>query len=316
MGIQVKLISPLRRGKMQIKVLLNPYSNRWNSKKRWPMAESALRAAGLDFDLSVSEHTDHLVDLAAAAVRQGYSTLIVAGGDGSIGEVVNGAARGWDEKRPFPAAIGILPLGTANDLADNIGIPRDFSAVAQMISNGRTRPIDLGKCNEKYFINNSAAGLEPYVTTKQEKITWISGIPRYLVAAVQGIMDRPNWHAKLEWDGGSYEGPLSLVSVGNGRRTGGIFFMTPHADPFDGKLTFVHGYRSTRLGMFQVLPTAMKPGAGNMVEMDGIHEFHCTRLKFRLDKPSPAHTDGELFNSWLTDFEYKIFPAVMPIIVP
>src|SRR5258706_6520838 len=301
---------------MKIKVLLNPYSNRWNSKKRWPEAESVLRTAGVDFDLSVSEHADHLVELAADAVKQGFTTLIVVGGDGSIGEVVNGAASGWDETSPFPVTIGVLPLGTANDLADNIGIPRDFSAVAKMISNGKTRQIDLCQCNERYFLNNSAAGLEPYVSTKQEKINWISGVPRYLVAAVQGIMDQPNWNVKLEWDGGSYAGPLSLVSVGNGKRTGGIFFMTPHADPFDGKLTFVHGYRKTRRGMFQVLPTAMKPDKGNMVEMEGIHEIHCTRLKFQLDKPSPAHTDGELFDKWITDFEYRIFPAAVPILVP
>src|SRR5687768_16741628 len=152
---------------MKTKILLNPYSNRWNSKKRWDeAAEPALRATSVDFDLSISEHTAHLVELAAEAVRQGFSTLIVAGGDGSIGEVVNGAARGWDERSPFPVTIGILPLGTANDLGDNIGIPRDFSAVAKMILAGKTRQIDLGKCNERYFLNNSAAGLEPYVTTK------------------------------------------------------------------------------------------------------------------------------------------------------
>src|SRR5258706_16289053 len=120
---------------MKIKVLLNPYSNRWNSKKRWPAAEAALRAAGVDFDLSVSEHADHLVELAAEAVKQGFATVIVVGGDGSIGEVVNGAARTWNATSLFPVTIGIFPLGTANDLSDNIGIPRDFSAVAQMIVN-------------------------------------------------------------------------------------------------------------------------------------------------------------------------------------
>ena len=301
---------------MKTKILLNPYSNRWNAKKRWNEAEPALRAAGLDFDLSLSEHTDHLVELAAEAVQQGFSTLIAAGGDGSLGEVVNGAARGWDQKSPFPVTMGILPLGTANDLADNIGLPRDFSVLAQMIAQGKTRPIDLGKCNERYFLNNSAAGLEPYVTTKQEKIKWISGVPRYLLAAVQGIMDKPSWKVKMEWDGGSYEGPLSLVSVGNGQRTGGVFFMTPHADPFDGKLTFMYTYRATRLGMFQVLPKAMKPAEGNMVELDDIYEIHSSYLKFKLDKPSPAHTDGELFDRWITDFDYKIFPAAVPMLVP
>jgi diacylglycerol kinase (ATP) len=302
---------------METKILLNPYSNRWNSKRRWSEeAEPALRAAGVDFDLSVSEHTDHLVELAAEAVQKGFSTLIVAGGDGSIGEVVNGAARRWDEKSPFPVTIGILPLGTANDLGDNIGIPHDFAAVANIIAKRKTRQIDLGKCNQRYFLNNSAAGLEPYVTTKQEKIKWISGVPRYLVAAIQGIMDRPAWHVKMEWDGGSYDGPLSLISVGNGQRTGGVFFMTPHADPFDGKLTFVRAYRPTRLSMFRVLPKAMKPGVGNMVEEEDIYEIHCTRLRFTLDKPSPAHTDGEFFETWITDFDYRIFPSAVPILVP
>src|SRR5688572_32987619 len=84
---------------MKTKILLNPYSNRWNSQRRWADAESALRGAGVDFDLSVSEHADHLVDLAAQAVKAGFTTLIIAGGDGSIGEVVNGAARGRSEER-------------------------------------------------------------------------------------------------------------------------------------------------------------------------------------------------------------------------
>lgn len=299
---------------MKNKVILNPYSNRWNSQKRWMEADAALRAAGVQFDLSVSKHNGHIVDLAAEAVSKGYSTIIVAGGDGSIGETINGAAQTWDGKSPFPVTIGVMPLGTANDLVDNIGLPTDIEGAAKVIANGKTVNIDLGKCNEKYFINNSAAGLEPYVTIKQEKITWISDIPRYLVAAVMGIMDKPNWNAKIEWDGGSYEGPLTLASVGNGRRTGGVFYMTPHADPFDGKLTLMHGYRDTRMGMFQALPHAMKSGDGNLIEVDGVYEVDCTYVNIHLDHPSPAHTDGELLESFVSDFEYRIFPAAVPIL--
>jgi diacylglycerol kinase (ATP) len=301
---------------MSIKVILNPYSNRWNAQRRWGEADRALRAAGIQFDLSVSEHPDHLVDLAAGAVKIGFTTIVVVGGDGSIGEVVNGATRGWNEKSPFPVTLGLMPLGTANDLFDNLGMDRDLGKAAKAIANGRTRAIDLGKCNDRYFVNNSAFGLEPYVSTKQEKITWISGIPRYLVAAVQGIMDNPMWKAKLEWDGGSYEGPITLVSVGNGARTGGVFFMTPHADLFDGKLTFIYGYRKTRLGLFDALPRSMKQGRGNIAEMEWTHELECTWLNIHLDRSSPAHTDGELFDSWVTDLEYKIFPSAVNILVP
>ncbi len=299
---------------MKIKVLLNPYANRWNSQKRWPEAAQALKSAGVDFDLSISERPDHLTELAQAAVEQGFSTVVVAGGDGSIGETVNGLAASWKGRSKFPAVLGILPLGSANDLSDNIGLPRDLNTAARLIASGRTRLIDLCRCNERYFLNNSAAGLEPYITIKQEHIHWIKGVPRYLVAAIQGILDRPEWVAHLEWDGGSYDGKLSLISVGNGPRTGGIFFMSPHAEPFDGKLTFAHGYRATRLGLLQALPRAMRPGPGSFVEMEGMFEVHCTRLSVQLDKPSPAHTDGELFDQWLTDLEYRIFPGSVPIL--
>jgi len=301
---------------MSIKVILNPYSNRWNSQRRWGEAETALRDAGVEFELSVSEHPDHIVDLAADAVRKGFTTIVVAGGDGSIDEVINGAGKIWDEKGSFPVTLGLMPLGTANDLFDNMNMTKDLVSAAKVIAGGKARAIDLGKCNERYFVNNSGAGLEPYTTIKQEKIKWISGVPRYLVAAIQAILDNPTWGAKLEWDGGSYEGPLTLVTVGNCARTGGVFYLTPHADQYDGKLTFVYGYRGTRLRLFQALPRSMKPDKGSYVELDGIHETHCTHLKVHFDHPSPAHTDGELFDSFLTDLEYKIFPSALNILVP
>lgn len=299
---------------MRVKVLLNPYSNRWNARDRWPEAEAALRAANVGFDLSVSERPDHLVELAAQAVQGGFDTLVVAGGDGSLGEAINGAARGWKPGKKFPVRLGILPLGSANDLADTLGLPRDLRQAAAVIAADRPRPIDLGRCNDRYFLNNSAAGLEPYVTVKQEKIGWIKGVPRYLVAALQGVMDRPEWGAEIQWDGGSYSGPLSLISVGNGPRTGGIFFMSPHADPFDGKLTFAYGYRRGRIALLQALPRALKPGPGSFVEMEGMHEVNCTRLAIRLDRPSPVHTDGELFDQWERELEYGIIPAAVPVL--
>jgi len=301
---------------MIAKVILNPYSNRWNAQARWREAEAALNKAGVIFELVVSEHKGHIIDLAKDAVREKFSPVIIAGGDGSIGDAVNGMARVANDLNSPVGPLGIMPLGSANDLVCSLGIPTDLDEAARVIAAGKTRLIDLGKLNRRYFANNSAIGLEPYVTVKQEKISWIKGIPRYLVAAVQAIMDKEQWNAKIEWDGGSYEGPLSLSSVGNGPRTGGVFFMTPHADLADGKLTFVYGYRPTRLSMFQALPRAMKAGEGSYVEMEGIHEVHCTRLSIHLDKPSPSHTDGELLPVWIQDFKYEVFPEKLNIIVP
>lgn len=300
---------------MTAKVILNPHSNRWNAQARWTQAEAALKAAGVDFELVISERKGGITGLAEEAARAGFSPIIAAGGDGTIGETVNGMllAAGSPERLSIP--LGVIPLGSANDLAFNIGLPTDLDEAAKVIAGGKARGIDLCKCNERYFINNSACGLEPYVTTKHERIHWIKGITRYLVAAVWAIMDKPEWVGKVAWDDGSYEGPLSLVSVGNGRRTGG-FFMTPHADPFDGRLTLAFGYRATRLGLFLALPKAFNEDKGSYVELEGMREVHSTRVSIHLDRPSYAHTDGELFPAQVQALEYEIFPGRLNILLP
>ncbi len=300
---------------MTAKVILNPYSNRWNSQKRWPEAESALKAAGLDFDLVLSQKKGQIVELAEQAVYEKCSPIIIAGGDGSIGDAANGLMRAVQSRKGKLVPLGIMPTGSANDLVYALGLPTDLKEAAKVIGAGKTRQMDLGKLNDRYFVNNSAAGLEPYVTIKHEKIHWIKGIVRYLIAAIQAIMDKPEWHGNVKWDGGEFNGKLSFISIGNGRRTGG-FFMTPHADLFDGKLTLAFGYRSTRLGLFQALPRAFYEDKGSYVEMDGMQEVHATRISVHLDKPSPAHTDGELFPDWMQDFEYEILPKCLNIIVP
>ena len=301
---------------MTAKVILNPYSNRWNSKARWPETEAALKAAGEDFEMVASERKGQVVDLVEQAVREGFSPIIVSGGDGTIGDAVNGLARAAKSADAPIGPLGIMPTGSANDFVYNLGLPTDLTEAARVIKAGKVRTIDLGKLNDSYFANNSAMGLEPYVTIKHEKIQNIKGIARYLLAAVQAIMDKVEWHGDVKWDGGEYSGPLSLVTVGNGPRTGGLFFMTPHADPADGKLTLAFGYRGTRLGLLMALPRAMKPGQGSYVEMDGMFEVNCTRVTIHLDHPSPAHTDGELLPQFMTDFEYSIQPGRLKILVP
>ena len=300
---------------MTAKVILNPYSNRWNSQKRWPEVESALKAAGVDFELAVSQKKGQIVELAEQAVYEKCSPIIVAGGDGSIGDAANGLMQATQTKKGSLVPLGIMPTGSANDLVYALRLPTDLKESAKVIAAGKTKPVDLGKLNDRYFVNNSAAGLEPYVTIKHEKIHWIKGIVRYLVAAVQGIMDKPEWYGNIKWDDEEFNGKISLISIGNGRRTGG-FFMTPHADPFDGKLTLAFGYRGTRLGLFQALPRAFNEDKGNYTEMDGMKEVHARRISIHLDKPSPAHTDGELFPDWMQDFEYEILPKCLNIIMP
>ena len=182
---------------MTAKIILNPYSNRWNAQKRWPEAEAAMKAAGVDYELVISERPHHIIELAEQAARQGFSPIIAAGGDGTIGETVNGLARAAINEQALLGPFGVIPLGSANDLVDNLGLPRDLKTAAQVIAAGKTRRMDVGSVNGLYFVNNSAIGLEPYITLVQQRITWIKGMLRYLVAAIRGIMDKPLWKCRF-----------------------------------------------------------------------------------------------------------------------
>jgi ubiquinone/menaquinone biosynthesis C-methylase UbiE len=129
------------------------------------------------------------------------------------------------------------------------------------------------------------------------------------------VMRKPHWQAKLEWEGGSYTGMISLVTVGNTPLTGGLFYMTPNADPFDGKLTFVYGYMPTRRKILQLLPRTMKPGAGSYVEHPDIHQIHSSWLKIEVETGTPVHADGEIQSKNERQFYYRVRPACIPVLL-
>jgi diacylglycerol kinase (ATP) len=295
---------------MTAKVILNPYSNRWQAREKWPQVEQELNNAGIQFELAMSKHPGgHVIELATEAVQKEYSPIIVIGGDGTVGEVVNGLSLGTRDKKLPLGPLGIIPLGTANDLAHNLKLPLDIPGAVAAIAAGKTKKLDVCQVNQRLFVNNAAIGLEPTVTLIQQEMKHAKGIVRYLLATLRAINRNPKWQAHLEWDGGSYNGLISLVTIGNGALTGGLFYMTPHADPCDGMLTFVHAYRRTRWELLKILPRTMKPGAGSYVELPGVYEIHSKWLKVKLETPSPAHSDGEIFAEAIQELEYKVHPG-------
>lgn len=299
---------------MPAKVILNPYANRWKAGAQQAAIESALASAGLDFELAVSPKAGGGTPLAAEAVRAGFDPIISAGGDGSLNDVLNGIMQAVGKNAP--PTFGLLPLGTANDLIDNLGLPHSLEQSAQIIAGGHTRMVDLCKANDRYFLNNAGIGFEPTVTLTQQNMTGTQGIVRYLLATLRVIAKNPQWTMQLEWEDGSYSGPVTLVSIGNFPRTGGIFFTVPHADGFDGLLSFVYGHIPNRLGILKVLPKTMKADIGNYVEHPAVHEIHSPWLRVRLQPGSPAHADGELFASAAHELNYSIEPAKLPLLLP
>lgn len=296
---------------MKFLVILNPYSGRWRGGKERLAIEQALRRSGLEFEILETHGPGEARSLAQEISGAASAAILVAGGDGTISEVVNGLFAARPEGRLGP--IGILPTGTANDLVVNLGLPTDYTEVIELARGGHVRTIDLGMVNGTVFDNNSAVGLEPVVTIYNIRMRRLRGVIRYLVAALRAILAKGEWQMRLAWDDGSYEGPVSLVSVGNGAITGGLFHMAPAADPCDGRLTFVYGYARTRRKMLGLLPRTMD---GSFVDDPVIHQHHTTRLMISSDPPTPLQADGEIRDEAASEVTYEILPARLDVFSP
>jgi len=134
----------------RITVLLNPRAGKQNATPARQVAD-ALRAAGADVDIRLAEGPA-IAREAADAVRRGSRVVVAAGGDGTVSGVA-GALAGTD------AALGMLPLGTLNHFAKDLGIPTDLGEAARVIVAGRARRVDVGEVNGRLFVNNASIGM-------------------------------------------------------------------------------------------------------------------------------------------------------------
>jgi len=134
----------------RITVLLNPCAGKQNATPARQVAD-AFRAAGADVDIRLVEGPA-IAREAADAVRRGSRVVVAAGGDGTVSGAA-GALAGTD------AALGVLPLGTLNHFAKDLGIPADLGEAARVIVAGRTRSVDVGEVNGRLFVNNASIGM-------------------------------------------------------------------------------------------------------------------------------------------------------------
>lgn len=295
---------------MKTKVILNPYSNRWGAKDSIPQVERALNDVQLDYDLAVTSAPGEGIVLAETAVAEGFEAVVAAGGDGTINEVINGVLRATQEGPTIP--FGILPLGTANDFNLMAGLPGTIAGAAEVIAQGTTRQIDAGKVNNRFFINNSAAAMEPMVTLENIRMKRLSGEIRYVVALIKAIVKIKAWQMHIEWDDGSFDGPVYLLSVCNSPRTGG-FTMAPGAMIDDGFFDFVLVPEVPRRTLLLLLLRLMQ---GTHVEHDAVTFARTTKLSLTSQPGTPVHSDGEVFTESASNVDFAIMPAKATLISP
>lgn len=298
---------------MPATVILNPYANRWKCGDQTDAIKHSLQRAAIDYSMHISDKRGHATELARMAVEIGHLPVIAIGGDGTLNEVVNGIFQAKNRNTDLMSPLATIPMGTCNDLATMLDIPAELDASIELIKSGCTRSIDVGTANGHYFVNNAAIGLETEVALQNDRIKSIGGVLRYIVAAVLTIMKRPMWQAEISWDNGHYKGSLTLVSVGNSKRTGGVFYMTPNAIPDDGKLDFIYAPALTRAHLFRLLPKTIK---GTHISESAVYEHRTTRLTIRTDPATSIQTDGEISVSETTEIEFNVIPKSLSIFAP
>jgi YegS/Rv2252/BmrU family lipid kinase len=209
--------------------------------------------------------------------------------------------------------LGVLPVGTGNDFASNLGIPTDLRQAALRLAQAQTRRIDLGQVNGRFFDNNMGMGFETMIDVEAHKTTWLSGRPQYLAAVFRAMTSYPFPVVDIHQDGGTtLAKEILLISVGNNRRIGGGFLLTPYAEPDDGQLDVCVVDALPRREILRLLP---KAATGQHEGEPAVCLTRTTRLIVESEEPLPIHTDGEVL--WLDAHrvEVTVEPARLEVIV-
>ena len=243
-------------------------------------------------------------------MEEGHDLVVVGGGDGTVGCAADLAA-GTD------VTLGILPLGTANDLARTLQIPPDVAAACETVARGKVVDIDLGRADGRAFLNVASAGLSVGVT---EALT--PGMKRrlgplaYPLATLRAYRRHRPFRARLEFPDGDHE-PLDLedllqVAVGNGRHYGGGNAVSPTAG-IDDHLLDVYAIVRGRLHEHVSIARLLKDGS--FVHHDRVHHVTSRRVRLVTDPPQPLNLDGEIAATTpsLFEIERNAVHVVIPI---
>lgn len=244
--------------------------------------------------------------LAAAAARRGTDAVIAVGGDGTLNEVLNGVVG-------TTVPLGILPLGTANDFARQIGMPDDPRAALALLFEHEPRPMDVGLLNGRAFLNVSSAGFGAETTA--ETSAGAKGVLGPLAYAITGIRklagEVEGRRATFSGPGFAREVEFLIFAVGNARATGAGVTIAPLARVDDGLLD-----------LCVVEPVARRAFAGLLLELrrgdhldrDGVHYVQTPWARVESETPVAVNVDGESLS--LTTLEYGVAAGAVRVLAP
>jgi len=303
-----------------IKIIVNPISGRGRGKESIPIIQKIFTDAGADFDLAVTERPWHAADLAENAARQGFGVVVAVGGDGTGNEVLNGLMRLRPAEVSRPA-LGLISVGRGNDFAYGVGAPAEITAACQAILAGERAPLDVGRVagglypEGRYFGNGVGIGFDAVVGFVALKMKHLRGFVSYLVAALKTMF--LYYHAplvRIEYDHQTLELHALMVSVMNGRRMGGGFFMAPRALNDDSLFDVCIAQQVNQLRILSLITKFMKgsQSGDSAIQFLQTRQLTVTALQGSL----PAHADGETLCEEGRSLSLEILPRAIEVIVP
>jgi diacylglycerol kinase (ATP) len=217
---------------VRAKLICNPTAGRGRAGRQLPQAESILNSLGVETEVAFTRASGEAPDLTVKAIEEGFTLLIAVGGDGTVHEVANGIMLAKDTIgfAAGSAKLGIIPLGTGNDFLKMVGSDQDWRTACRRIAQGHSRRMDVGRVNERYFVNNVGIGFDAQVGIEAQKIRWLRGQAVYLAALARNmLLSYRTPHVSLQLDEEEVKQSITLLTIGNGRCSGGGFWLTPHA---------------------------------------------------------------------------------------
>ena len=269
-------------------IILNPAAHSERAQRHQARVESLAR----DCVVCATTRVGEAELMARRAAAEGFEKIVAAGGDGTVNEVVNGLAG-------TEATLGLLPIGTMNVFATELGLPvHDLERCWNIVQGEHIRSVDLAKANQKFFVQLAGVGLDAQVvkeTSAQLKRNF--GPLSYLISAAQIAARQPPRLFIKSDDTSIDEG--SFVLVGNGRLYGGPFPFFKHAALDDGLLDVIV---FKRLGYLEIIKYLQDVVFSSEIRVPEVEYFQTRHLRVESEQTVPVELDGELVGNCPIEF--------------
>jgi len=268
------------------RIIYNPTSGREIFKKYLPEALDKLELAGYETSCHATHGVGDATRAARAAVENRYDLVVAAGGDGTLYEVINGLAE--QEYRP---RLGIIPAGTTNDFARALHVKRSISEAIDIIAVGHTIPIDIGKVNDRYFINIAGGGRITELSYEvSSKMKTAIGQLAYYLKGIEILPTIKATHMRIEYDGQVFDDKAMLFLVANTNSVGGFEKIAPGASLHDGFFTLLILKKVNLLEFINVVRLAAK---GEHIHNEHVIYARAKQISISSNQTVQLNLDGE-----------------------